>query len=97
VPKDRDARRDAAPGKAAQGTDGTKGGKLAKAGKASKGLRTTKAKKKCCKDKPRCAECPVVLMRLERMGYATQDPEKKRRYTVSRDVPKKAMLVARQR
>lgn len=30
--------------------------------KAAKG----KAKKKCCKDKPRCKSCPVVLKRLEK-------------------------------
>ena len=56
-----------------------------------------KAKKKCCKDKPRCATCPVVLMRLAKMGYAEQDADKPRRFDVARKVPKKAMLVARQR
>ena len=59
--------------------------------------KATKAKKKCCKDKPRCAQCPVVLMRLESLGYAVQDPEKPRRFRVARNVPKKVMLVARQR
>jgi hypothetical protein len=54
------------------------------------------AKKKCCKDKPRCAKCPVVLMRLERLGYAEQTKDK-RGYKVDKAVPKKAMLVARQR
>jgi hypothetical protein len=54
------------------------------------------AKKKCCKDQPRCAKCPVVLMRLEKLGYA--EPTKdKRGYKVKRNVPKKVMLVARQR
>lgn len=53
------------------------------------------AKKKCCKDKPRCKKCPVVLMRLERLGYAER--EGKRSYVVGKNVPKKAMLVARQR
>jgi hypothetical protein len=65
--------------------------------KAPKGAKVAKAKKKCCKDKPRCKQCPVVLMRLEKMGYAEQDTEKPRKYTVRTDVPKKAMLVARQR
>jgi hypothetical protein len=40
--------------------------------KAPKGTKVAKAKKKCCKDKPR-------------------------RYTVDKTVPKKAMLIARQR
>jgi hypothetical protein len=65
--------------------------------KAPKGTKVAKAKKKCCKDKPRCAECPVVLMRLEKMGYAERDADKPRRYTVDKSVPKKAMLIARQR
>lgn len=54
------------------------------------------AKKKCCKDKPRCAKCPVVLMRLEKLGYAEQRKDK-RDYKVAKDVPRKVMLVARQR
>ena len=29
-----------------------------------------KAKKKCCKDGPRCKKCPVVLKKLEKAGYA---------------------------
>ena len=53
------------------------------------------AKKKCCKDKPRCAKCPVVLMRLEKLGYA--EAKDKRDYKVEKNVPKKVMLVARQR
>ena len=65
--------------------------------KAAKGAKLTKAKKKCCKDKPRCAQCPVVLMRLATMGYAEKDAEKPRRYTVDTNVPKKALLIARQR
>ena len=28
------------------------------------------AKKKCCKDKPRCKKCPVTLERLRKSGYA---------------------------
>jgi hypothetical protein len=54
------------------------------------------AKKKCCKDKPRCAKCPVVLMRLEKLGYAEQGKDK-RAYKVEKNIPKKVMLVARQR
>jgi hypothetical protein len=54
------------------------------------------AKKKCCKDKPRCTKCPVVLMRLEKLGYAEQTGEK-RGYRVDKAVPRKVMLVVRQR
>ena len=70
---------------------------MAKNPKAAKGAKLAKAKKKCCKDKPRCAQCPVVLMRLEKMGYAERDEDRPRRYLVDKSVPKKAMLVARQR
>ncbi|MDT0215420.1 hypothetical protein Q9R29_16120 [Rothia sp. ARF10] len=56
------------------------------------------AKKKCCKDKPRCKACPVVLMRLAKMGHAEQlTPGKKAKYAVDKNVPKKAMVLARQR
>ena len=71
--------------------------KNSKDAEGPKGTKAAKAKKKCCKDKPRCAQCPVVLMRLEKMGYAERDAEKPRRYAVDKNVPKKAMLVARQR
>lgn len=55
-------------------------------------------KKKCCKDKPRCKACPVVLMRLSKMGYAEQlTTGKKAKYDVEKNVPKKAMVIARQR
>ena len=70
---------------------------MPKNSKAPKGTKVAKAKKKCCKDKPRCAQCPVVLMRLAKMGYAEQDADKPRRYTVDTNVPKKALLIARQR
>ena len=53
------------------------------------------AKKKCCKDKPRCKKCPVVLMRLEKAGCAERCD--KRDYKVAKDVPKKVMALARQR
>ena len=70
---------------------------MGKKDKPPKGTKVAKAKKKCCKDKPRCAACPVVLMRLEKMGYAERDDDKPRRYVVDKNVPKKAMLIARQR
>ena len=53
------------------------------------------AKKKCCKDKPRCKKCPVVLRRLERLGHAER--EGRRSYLLDKSIPKKAMLVVRQR
>jgi hypothetical protein len=39
-----------------------------------------KAKKRCCKDNPRCKKCPVVLKKLERQGLAERHG--KRTYTV---------------
>lgn len=53
------------------------------------------AKKKCCKDKSRCAKCPLVLMRLVQMGYAEKNGRTD--YTVSAKVPKKVRLAARAR
>ena len=54
-----------------------------------------KAKKRCCKDKPRCKKCPVVCKRLEKAGYLERDDA--RRYVVVEIVPKKAMKAARAR
>jgi hypothetical protein len=56
--------------------------------------RRVKVKKKCCKDRPRCKRCPVVLKRLEKEGYATR--LSKRDYVVI-DIPKKALALARTR
>lgn len=53
------------------------------------------AKKNYCKDKPRCAACPLVLMRLEKMGHADRDG--KHEFRVSAKVPKKALVLARAR
>ena len=56
-----------------------------------------KPKKKCCKDKPRCSSCPVVLMRLSKQGYAERiDDGKRPTYAVDPVTPKKAWLVAKQ-
>lgn len=52
-------------------------------------------KKTCCKDKPRCAKCPVTCMRLEREGYAER--ETKRKYKVDTKIPKKVLKAARAR
>lgn len=53
------------------------------------------AKKKCCKDSPRCKKCPVALERLRKAGHAQR--QSKRRYDVSADVPGKARKAARRR
>lgn len=55
------------------------------------------AKKKCCKDKPRCKKCPVVLNRLTKWGYGERSGGNKRRYVVAGSVPKKTLAVARAR
>jgi hypothetical protein len=52
-----------------------------------------KAKKRCCKDKPRCKRCPVVCKRLTAMGYAEQVG--KRRFVLDGKPPKKARKAAR--
>ncbi len=41
---------------------------------------TVKAKKRCCKDSPRCKKCPVVMKKLERQGLAER--HSKFEYTV---------------
>ncbi|MFI5693135.1 hypothetical protein ACIA58_14905 [Kribbella sp. NPDC051586] len=53
------------------------------------------AKKKCCKDKPRCKKCPVVLMRLSKAGCAKRID--KVHYKVDKKVPKKVFKAARAR
>ena len=52
-----------------------------------------KAKKRCCKDKPRCKRCPVVCKRLTAMGYAER--VSKRRFVLDGKPPKKAVKAAR--
>jgi hypothetical protein len=54
-------------------------------------MATVKAKKKCCKDKPRCKKCPVTLKRLSDAGcYQRLDL---RTYEIL-SKPKKATLAA---
>ncbi len=53
---------------------------------------SVKAKKRCCKDRPRCKRCPIVLTRLERVGLAERSG--KRTYTL-RGVKKKHLRAAR--
>ena len=54
---------------------------------------TLKGKKTCCRSRPRCKRCPVVLKRLERAGFLER--EGKRTWTAERKVPKKALKAAR--
>jgi hypothetical protein len=53
---------------------------------------TVKAKKRCCKDRPRCKRCPIVLRRLERAGIARRTG--KRTYKVGA-IKKKHLRAAR--
>ena len=53
------------------------------------------AKKKCCKDKPRCKKCPVVLLRLSKAGCAERLD--RAHYDVDKKVPKKVLKEARKR
>ena len=53
------------------------------------------AKKKCCKDGPRCKKCPVVLKRLQVQGYYERLDT--RPYKVIEIVPKSALKTARRR
>jgi hypothetical protein len=53
------------------------------------------AKKKCCKDKPRCKKCPVVLKRIADAGCAVRLDL--RHYKVDKKVPKKVLKEARAR
>ena len=55
--------------------------------------KTVKAKKSCCKDKPRCKKCPVVLKRLEAVGLAERLD--KRTYVVVDVIPKKTLKALR--
>ena len=54
-----------------------------------------KPKAKCCKDKPRCKRCPVVLKKLEKAGYGERREDG--RYVFETPVPKKAIKAARKR
>jgi len=63
--------------------------------KAKAKAKTVKAKRRCCKDRPRCKRCPVVLKRLEKAGLA--EARGARRYAVDPDLEKSALKVARGR
>jgi len=61
--------------------------------KAFKHGSTHKPKKKCCKSKPRCKRCPVVLKRLATTGFAERREDG--RYVMIDLVPKKVLKQAR--
>lgn len=54
-----------------------------------------KARKKCCKSRPRCKRCPVVLKRLDERGLAERVG--KRRYELSPELKKRDLRDARGR
>jgi aldehyde:ferredoxin oxidoreductase len=56
--------------------------------------RRVKAKKKCCKSRPRCKRCPVTCKRLVKAGKARR--ESKRIYVLL-DVTKQDYRAARAR
>lgn len=58
-------------------------------------VKTVKAKKRCCKDGPRCKRCPVVLKRLSDVGLAER--VSKRSYVIEMPLPKKKLKAARRR
>lgn len=58
-------------------------------------VKTVKAKKRCCKDGPRCKRCPVVLKRLSSQGLAER--VSKRVYVLEMPLPKKKLKAARAR
>jgi uncharacterized protein with PIN domain len=62
---------------------------------AATAVKAVKAKKRCCKDKPRCKRCPVVLKRLSEEGLAER--VSKRSYVVEMPLPKKRLKAARAR
>jgi hypothetical protein len=53
------------------------------------------AKKKCCRDKPRCKSCPVVLKRLADEGFAERLDLRK--YELVKKPTKAALAAARTR
>lgn len=54
-------------------------------------------KKTCCKDRPRCKRCPVVLKRLRDAGWAERGEDDRRTYRVDEQLPKSALKAARAR
>jgi hypothetical protein len=60
---------------------------------AMKPGKAIKPKDRCCKSRPRCDRCPVVLCRLEALGFAERS--KKGRFVVTAKVKKKQLKTAR--
>jgi hypothetical protein len=56
-------------------------------------MASVKAKKKCCKDRPRCKMCPVVLKRLADAGLLER--EGRRKYSFDAKPSKSAVAAAR--
>jgi hypothetical protein len=54
-----------------------------------------KPKRTCCKDRPRCKRCPVVLKRLEKAGLAERRDDG--RFRVDPDLTKRELKAARVR
>ncbi len=57
------------------------------------------SKKKCCKDRPRCKKCPLVLKRLSDVGLAERLGNRSdgREFRLVKNVPKKVLKDARSR
>ena len=51
--------------------------------------KTIKTKGRCCKSRPRCDRCPVVLCRLEAQGFVKRS--RKDRFLVLMKVKKKQL------
>ncbi|HWH43422.1 MAG TPA: hypothetical protein VNT32_01695 [Thermoleophilaceae bacterium] len=56
-------------------------------------MKEIRSKKKCCKDRPRCKRCPVVIKRLENAGVATRVD--RRTWRLDQKPSKKALRAAR--
>ena len=61
--------------------------------KAFKHGARVKPKKKCCKSRPRCKRCPVVLKRLSQRGFAERREDGS--YVMVDVVAKKELKAAR--
>lgn len=61
--------------------------------KAFKHSKPVKPKKKCCRSKPRCKRCPVVLKRLSQRGFAERRADG--RYVIVDVLKKKDLKEAR--
>jgi hypothetical protein len=58
-------------------------------------LKLVKAKKRCCKSRPRCKRCPVVCKRLDKEGLAERRSDG--RYVILDVMTKKQLKAARAR